>query len=287
MFGFEKRLEYPAVFFRNLMEITMPNRAFSSCISLSAGLVLSGHFALETAILGAMAIITTYSSQAIYNNIKDIDGDKVNSSSRPLASGFFSVSSAWALMGLLIFLGICFAYLASPIVLMANMFGAGLGIVYSAYTKSRSLLSYITLVSTHLVLPLATGYLISQSLDLKLLLIVAFIYASEVLAFSIKDYKDVRGDRKMGMQTLPIILTPKKASLVTFAGFCIPPALVWIPWSYLGLSMAFLAIYLGTGVLRYFLGLMLLRNPSSAVGGEILKKFRYILMLQMLAWCLS
>jgi|GEM_PF-4047428 len=287
MFGFEKRLEYPLVFFRNLMEITMPNRAFSSCISFSAGLILAGHFALETALLGAMAIITTYSSQAIYNNIKDIDGDKVNSSDRPLASGFFSVSDAWILMGILVVLGICLAYLASPVVLIANMFGVVLGIIYSAYTKSRCFLSYITLVSTHLVLPLVTGYLIFKAFDVELLIIILFIYASEVLAISIKDYKDVKGDKEMGMQTLPIVMSPKKAAMVTFTGFCIPLAIVWLPWTFLGLSLLFLAIYLTTGLVRYFLGLMLLRNPSSAVGAEILKKFRYILMLQMLAWCLS
>jgi 4-hydroxybenzoate polyprenyltransferase len=270
-----------------IAEITMPNRAFASAIAFVAGLTMSGFFNPLTAILGVMAIITTYCSQAIYNNIKDIEGDKVNAGWRPLASGSLDVRFAWTLMFALIVTGFGLAYLASPILAGIDCVAVALGIIYSKYTKSRGMLSYFTLVTTHMVIPLLSGYLIFGNMDAKLIIIIAFIYLTEVLAITIKDYKDVEGDRKMGMRTLPIMLSPEKASRFTFLGFCLPLVLSWVPWTALGLSPLFLVIYLCSGLARYKLGSKLLADPSPEEANKILKKYRYILMLQMVAWCLS
>ncbi|MEW6748344.1 MAG: UbiA family prenyltransferase [Candidatus Micrarchaeota archaeon] len=272
---------------RDILEITMPNRAFASCVSFTAGVLLSGTFDLRVALLGAPMILCTYMSQAIVNNLQDIEGDRTNAPERPLACGSIKVRSAWALMLFLIALGFVFAALASPMLIAVNILYIILGVVYSTQTKSRWYLSYATLVTTHIVIPLVSGYLLFQGLGLKIVLIAAFMYLTEIPAFSIKDYKDVQGDREMGMRTLPIVFTPEKAARITFIGFCLPLLLVWVPWYFLGLSTLFLAIYLVAGALRYHFASKLLSSPLPATASLILKNFRYILLLQMIGWCLS
>jgi len=248
---------------------------------------MSGFFETETVILGMLMILCTYSSQAIFNNIRDLEGDKVNAPDRPLASGSIKVKHAWMLMGFLIVLGFVLAYLASPFLLVVNTVYITLGLLYSAFTKSKWYLSYSPLVTSHIVVPLASGYLLFGAFDEKILAIIAFIYLTEVLAFSIKDYKDVRGDRLMGMKTLPVVLNPKKAAQITFVGLSLPLMFVWVPWHFLELSSLFLIIYLISGIWRYLSGSRLLKNPSPFVASQILNNFRYMLILQMVGWCLA
>lgn len=267
--------------------IMMPNRAVSSCIALAAGLVMGNAFSFELALFGSLMIIATYSSQAVYNNIRDVEGDRINAPHRPLASGSLGIDFAWGLLGFLTLCGFAFAVVAGPLFLFANIMFISVGYVYSRYTKSMGLLSYATLVSSHFVLPLAVGYLVGNPLDLRILAIAAFIYITEILAISIKDYKDFEGDKATGIKTLPVQIGLENASRLTFIGMLLPLFLSWIPWAVLHLSIMFLVFYLASGLLKIHMGTRLIRNPTPAVAGNILKNYRYALMLQMFAWCFS
>ncbi len=270
----------------DVLQIMMINRAFIACISFSVGMFMSGFFDLEVAALVSLAIIATYSSQAVYNCIKDIEGDKINAPWQPLASGRLSTGFAWTLMGFLIALGLVFFWLANHWFVLLGIAFDLLGIFYSAYAKGRHFVSYVTLVSTHMAIPLAAGYLLVGHPDLRLAIAIAFIYMTEVLSMSIKDYKDVQGDQEMGLRTLPVVLGTRKASLLTFAGFCSPLLLSWIPWLLLHTSLVFLVASVSSGVARLCLGLYFVAQPTPDVGSTTLKKFRYVRIAQMLTWCL-
>jgi 4-hydroxybenzoate polyprenyltransferase len=247
---------------------------------------MSGAFDFRVAALVSLAMIATYSSQAVYNCINDVEGDKVNASWQPLASGQMSTGFAWKMMAALAVMGLALFWLAVPQLILLGVAFVLLGVFYSAYAKARHFVSYTTLVTTHMAMPMAAGYLLAGQIDLRLAVAIGFIYMTEVLSMSIKDYKDVPGDRRVGLRTLPIVLGPQKAALVTFAGFCSPFILSWIPWLVLNLNPAFLAASLASGAARIFLGLGFLSRPDSGQGKETLNKFRYVRIAQMLSWCL-
>ncbi|MEW6722438.1 MAG: UbiA family prenyltransferase [Candidatus Micrarchaeota archaeon] len=269
------------------LRIMMPNRAFASCGAFVAGMALSGIVQADVALFGSLMILSTYSSQAVFNNIRDLDGDSVNAPSRPLVSGALSIGFAWTLMGVLIALGFLFAYLASPFLVAVNAAYIILGIAYSAVTKARWHLAALTLATTHIVTPIVSGYLVFGQPDLRIAVVALLMYATNSLVWSIKDYKDVEGDRKTGVLTLPVVLTSQTAALVTFAALALPLAGGWVAWYVLGLSTVFLAIYLASGVIRLFLGKMLLADQSPQTASKILINFRFALLLEMVGWCLS
>jgi len=271
----------------DILRIMMPNRAFASAMAFVAGMVLCEMFDAQTAFFGILMIISTYSSQAVYNNLKDIDGDSVNAPERPLVNGSITLREAKTIMYSLIVLGFVFAYIAAPILIFVNILYICLGIIYSAFTKSTWYLSYLTLTTTHLVIPLATGYLIYGQLDYKIMIIIAFVYLTEGFIWSIKDYKDVHGDEKMGVNSLPVSLKPEKAAKVTFATLCTPLAFAWIPWHFLELSIFFIITYMIAGVVRAYLGSILLKDQTPRLTEGILKNFRYVLFIQMIAWCMA
>lgn len=269
------------------LRIMMPNRAFASCICFAAGMVISGFFNPAIVILGSLMILCTYCSQAIFNNLIDREGDRINAPHRPLVSGSLTAEFAWSMMFFLLALGFVFAYLASPVLILFNILYIFYGIIYSAFTKAKWYLAYFTLATSHVVTPILSGYLIFGQLDAKILIVILFMYLTEMIVWSIKDYKDVEGDAKTGIMTLPVVMNPKKASQITFLALCLPLVLVWMPWQMLGLSTTFLIIYLIAGSIRYYFGKQLMKNQSPTVAANILNNFRLVLFLQMIGWCLS
>ncbi len=271
---------------KDLSSLTLPNRALPACASFIAGYVYSGGASPATAALGVLTIITTYSAAAIYNNIRDVDGDRINAPDRPLARGAISLRSAWLLMFTLAALSLAMGFMVSPLFALIDGIAILLGWVYSRFSKSRWYLSYGTLVTTHHVIPFIAGFTINAMVSLSLATIVVFIAASDVLAISIKDYKDVKGDSSLGPKTLPVVFQPGDAAKITFIGFAAPLFLIWLPWAILKLSMAFLLLNIATGTMRILLGFELLRDPSPGTAGGILKKFRLITLLQLMGWVL-
>ncbi len=270
---------------KDFLSLTLPNRALPACASFIAGYVYSGGADPLTAALAVLTIITTYSAAAIYNNIRDIESDRVNSPDRPLARGAFPVWGAWVLLAALAAASLAMGLAVSPLFAAIDLVAIALGWVYSRYSKSMWYLSYGTLVTTHHVIPFVAGYTMNAGLSLSLALIVAFIAASDMLAISLKDYKDVRGDSLLGLRTLPIAFQPRDAAKITFIGLCMPLLLIWLPWSLLRMSLSFLAVNLATGAARMVLGFQLINDPSPGTAGSILKKFRLIILLQLIGWC--
>jgi geranylgeranylglycerol-phosphate geranylgeranyltransferase len=273
--------------FLDVLRIMMPNRAFATCVAFMDGMSMGGHFDAGTAVFGSFMILSTYCSQAVFNNIRDIEGDKVNAPSRPLASGSLSVGFAWSLMGTLILLGFLFAYLASPFLVLVNMLYIAIGLVYSTVSKSRWHLAYVTLATSHIVVPIVSGYLVFGHLDARIALIAGFMYLTQSVVWSIKDYKDIEGDRKTGVMTLPVVMDPKDASKVTALVLSLPLAFFWVPWYFLHLSYVFLGLYLASGIARFVLGTRLMADHSPESASKILINFRYALLLEMVGWCLS
>jgi len=274
-------------FVKDILEITMPNRALTACLAFSSGFVLTGYLELPVLILGIMTIICTYCPMAIYNNILDIKGDKINAPDRPLPSGRISIKFAKTLMIGMIVLSFIMAYFVSTFFFLAILLWVIMGYIYSKHTKSVWFLSYFTLVTTHIIIPIISGYLIFGVFDTKLLMIVIFMYVTEVIAFSLKDYKDIDGDRKMSMNTLPIHFNKKVAVKITAAGLIFPLFLSWFPWHFFELSIYFIIIYILAGLVRSHFARKLITDSSPASAISILKNFRYVLLLEMFAWCLS
>jgi geranylgeranylglycerol-phosphate geranylgeranyltransferase len=273
--------------FNEWYQLLMPNRAFILCFSFAAGMALSGTLDPLKLVFGMMTLLCAYCSAAVFNNICDVESDRINDPSRPLARGLISLRAAWLTMFALIGAGLFFGTFVSVMMVAINIVYVGFGTVYSLVSKSRWFLSYATLVTSHMITPLTIGYLVFGSVDQKILTVLAFVFITEVLAFSLKDYKDVEGDRSVGMNTLPIAFRLEDATRITALGLVLPLILVWLPWSYLKLSPVFLGGYLIAGVIRTGFAVRLMGDPTPTSAGIILKKFRYVLLLQMICWCLS
>ncbi len=264
--------------------LLMPNRALSICAASLAGALLGGGFDAPQAGLLAASFLTSYCSQAVFNNICDIEADRINKNPSRLLTTREGIRDAWVLVGLLILAGALLAAAVGPGALAINLIFVGLGIFYSKIAKGIWFVSYPLLVTTHMVLPILSGYLTHGTVGPMIAIILSFIYLTEAAAFSLKDYKDVEGDGAMAKSTLPLSLGPERAIWVTRAGLLMPLLLVWALGELLRPSALFLAVYSVTGLARLGLVFLLASGADRRTAGQAVKYFRYVLLLQMLGW---
>ncbi len=270
---------------RDILRISMPERALAAIASYNTGLMLGGGWNPFPAALGSATIVLAYCAGAVYNCIRDREADLINQADPPLGDGRLGIRFAYALMLAYAALSLFAAYLTHPVLAVADIAAIILGIVYSRYTKSILFLSYLTLVTTHLAVPLISGYVVAGAFHPVILFIAGFMLVSEIFSISIKDFKDVEGDRKMGVQTLPVVFSPEVASRITFIGMTFPLILVWFPWYFFKLSLLFLAMTILASSLKMMLGYRLMKNPKRDTAKKVLGYFRYIMIIQIVSWC--
>ena len=175
----------------------------------------------------------------IFNDIQDINTDKINKPLRPIASGAISVREAKNYSIILFLTGVGFCLLLPlPAVLTALVIALPAMIIYSIKFKSK---------------PLLGNLLISFLLGLTFLF-CGFVFGSVIpmiipasLAFSLtlvrevtKDIEDFEGDRKSGLRTMPVVFGLNKSirmviflSVATGIFSLIPYFINYYSWFYL------------------------------------------------------
>ncbi len=166
-----------------------------------------------------VVIALNFTFAATVNDIVDVPIDEVSNKHRPLISGALTVDqyrSIALILGTMIVTGsllinytvfictvlfhICFYFYSVPPLRLKRHFIPG-GILLA-------LAGLITVMSGYGFFSLNTAF---QSFPLKLsIFILVFLF----LVVHIRDFKDIEGDAKEGIQTLPVVLGEKKARIL-------------------------------------------------------------------------
>jgi 4-hydroxybenzoate polyprenyltransferase len=266
-----------------LISLFKPQRTLVSCTAFFVAMVFADRLELSSLFLGWSAIILAYSSQSVYNDIIDLDSDRINAPDRVLVRGILDMRSAYLLMFLLLTLSLICAYVVSINLFLIGILALIMGLAYNRFTKRNGFLSYPTLALTHICLPFLAGYATVAGFDDRVFVALLFLFMSNWLAISIKDFKDVAGDVKQGVKSFPVIFGEKKAAMLTSLGFMMPLFLVWIPVYYLQPPIWFILPFLVVGIWKLCTIPGLIENPFLN-GGRALKGFRLMLIIELLAW---
>lgn len=196
--------------------------------------------------LSLMGFLTGFfisSFSMVSNDIYDLDVDRINQPSRPLASGFVSIRSAWAFALVLLIIGL----LASSSLGAANFAIAAvfalIGWFYNFHGKKMGLAGN-SLVALSLAIPYIYGSVAlgNYSLNLGYLLALTSFLAGlgrEVL----KGISDVEGDRIRKIRTVAISKGIGAARMTTAGLFLLAVASSTLPVA-LGLLGQALPVYI-------------------------------------------
>lgn len=250
---------------KSFIELTRPFTLIYPPLAVICGAVLAVGAVTMNVVYGAIAAILLNASSNVFNQYFDLAIDKINKPKRPLPEKRVSINSSIGFGWYLMILGLVLAHFASGqffILIIAAMFFV---ISYSAppmRTKKHGFMANLTIAIPRGLLPLVAGWATVASV----FTITPWLFGTVMALFvfgatSSKDFSDVRGDRKYGVKTLPIIYGAEKTVKI-MAPFLVLPFLLFIPYVYFGL-LAFDFIWIaGLSLLGGYTVYLLMKDPK-------------------------
>jgi 4-hydroxybenzoate polyprenyltransferase len=240
-----------------------------------AAAALSRPWATPALLAASVSAAAATGASNAWNQVFDVELDRVNKPERPLPSGRISAQSALLLGHGLALLALLVGALASWPFVACVAFGLLATWVYSAppaRTKARPFLALLTIaVPRGVLVPVAGWSVVAEPTrtDPWALGLVSGLFV--LGAAGTKDFSDVAGDRAHGCRTLPVLLGPERAArwMAPFLAlpFLLYPALGALGWLSAD-RLRLLVLGLALAVLGALTARALLRDPARLASGE-------------------
>ena len=157
----------------------------------------------------AMYLVALYAY--VYNDIRDMDADKINSANRPLASGRVSKRQAVKFVIAAAASALTITFFVNPMVFALACFGLVLGYIYSTpplSLKNRFFLKQTTASLWAAIASLGGGIAAAGQIT-GTTLYAALLFFAYGMAFSpVADIGDIPGDRAAGKKTVAVVMGP-------------------------------------------------------------------------------
>jgi len=180
-------------------------------------------FAVLAGMVLVASILLAWKASVIVNDIYDFKIDEISNPDRPLQKKIFTIRE-YAELGMLVFLLSLLGGLTVSVKFSAILFVYQIiAWVYSApsfrlkrFPVVATLVSSVaSLVVLFIGFTLVSGDANIQGLSWR---IIFLMMGGLTLSLPIKDFKDIEGDKKYSIQTIPVLLGKEKGRLVVAAG---------------------------------------------------------------------
>ena len=203
-------------------------------------------FLIITASLCSVALAWWFAAGV--NDLNDLEADRISNPSRPLVSGIINADEYRALILVSLLLSLLAAHLVRYPFFVTILLTTAFSYLYSAppfRIKKAPFLATFVLALSSVLICLAGFVLFSDDYSFcgfppRVLLTILVAYT---LAFTIKDIKDLKGDRLTGTVTLPTLLGEEKGKRIT--GILVVLAYLNVPLLLKLLRLAPFAMLLG------------------------------------------
>ena len=199
-------------------------------------------------IVGALLYSALNGASNSYNQVYDLEIDRINRPKRPLPSKKLSTKEALGFTFFVYSLGLIIAFFISFLFFVVTATCLIITTLYSTppiYLKKRFLMSNITIAFCQSWLFLLAGWVIypfTNPLEPSFWFIGMILFIFLIGACGTKDFTEIKGDGKYHMKTLPVLYGYGRALEITGPFFVFP--LLLIPIGVLLGILSFTAIYL-------------------------------------------
>ncbi len=189
-----------------------------------------------------------------YNQLTDLEEDRINAPLRPLVTGELSVKECK------IFLTILLLFSTVPLLILGRYLALGLmlagpvfsGVIYSRWRVKGSMIKPLFVAFGWSFVPLIAYSAITNQITVLFLVFLPFFLSLMFLTTTMGDLRDVEGDKENGVRSLPVIFGIR-AVIVNLQIYTITTYFILV----LGIILQVLPIDATCGLLG---GLLLLRH---------------------------
>ncbi len=209
----------------------------TNCLLSACGVLVGAYLtrvcgATAPVILAAIATFFACAAGNTFNDISDVEADRINRPKRALPSGAISIQLAGYLTVGFAVIGLCLAYLAGGRVFGIVVLELVLLATYSLWLKRVPFLSNVIVAILGGMIFLTGGLAVDLELTFVLpgpLIAASFAFLLHLVREIVKDALDIEGDKAVGVKTLPIVVGVSLSIGIAFLFLCVLIMLTLFP----------------------------------------------------------
>lgn len=245
------------------VKILRPSVFLLGMLGVLVGALLAGVSSIETIALGILITFLVTGGGNVINDYFDYDIDKVNQPKRPIPSGKISLGAAKIYAIVLFALAALLSTTLNVYAMSLVLFNIMIAFVYSWKLKAKPLIGNLSdswLAASTFVL----GGLLSGGLNLAILSIFLMAFAGNTTREIVKAVEDIKGDRKAGYKTLPIVIGAHFSKFVALSFLIIAILLSFIPYGLGIFGINYLYAIFIADLVFSAAGFMMMTNPTKS-----------------------
>jgi len=260
-----------------------------NCIITSVSVLVGAWIARQVALSGALVIaaligFTVCAFGNLINDIKDIEIDRINNPMRPLPAGKVKKNIIWFMAFACMVISSTVSFFLGRIPFIIVIAAIVMLIFYSVFLK-KTVLGNITVALIAGLSFIFGGVIASNMLALIPAIFSILIHMPREI---VKDVMDMKGDRMTGAATLPIMLGPPRAYIISAIFLGLLCLVLPIPYIAGMLGAAYMIIILaGAYPLLVYMIWLLLRKPPATTLPLISNLIKASMIVGLLAMIIS
>ena len=259
---------------KGLIELLRPELPFAAgvCVIIGEIIALDGFPPFPELFLGFIWGFFLSGSAMILNDVFDVEVDRVNVPTRPLASGLISTRTAVGFAIIVTLIGLVASFFIDKLAVLLYVIFWIIGFSYNWKLKERGFFGNL-FVSSSVAITIILGSIVvdkpwNRAVVIFSMMVFLFSLGEEIAA----DAMDVKGDKKRNIRSIPILIGRKNALYISFSLFFIEVVLSFLP-VILGLfGISYLIAISLTDILVLFLGVELIRSQNIKTGLSYIRK---------------
>jgi geranylgeranylglycerol-phosphate geranylgeranyltransferase len=174
----------------------------------------------EQAVFGFLTAFLLLAGTMVFNDIQDVQVDRVNSPDRPIPSGRVTVRQGYALSIIVSTLALISSLVLGVLTFLITLIALVLMAYYNTRGKRTGLLGN-AVVSFNVALPFFFGGLAVNSLRPLLFIFFLLAFLANTAREVAKGIADVAGDSSKGIMTVAVTQGPKRAAMLAAEFFVV------------------------------------------------------------------
>lgn len=195
---------------------------------VAAAVIANGSLSLpnvEKVLLVVLFGFFSLTGTIVFNQYHEIEIDRINKPQRPLPSGQLRKEDAFLIVVLSYVLSILLAVFLGFIYMLMAIANILISIFYSVPvvgTRRNILLSTVLVSLGYAIISFVAGWSIYRPVTEISWWLLAFLFITDVGEVFTKDYRDIEGDKRGGLTTLPILVGYRKAAKINMFIYLTP-----------------------------------------------------------------
>jgi len=259
---------------KGLIELLRPELPFAAGICVIIGEIIAlGNFPrLPELFLGFIWGFFLSGSAMILNDVFDVEVDRVNVPTRPLASGLISTSTAVVFAIIVTLIGLVASFFIDQLAVLLYVIFWVIGFSYNWKLKERGFFGNLFVSSSVGITIILGGIAVGEPWNPAVVIFSAMVFLFSLGKEIAADAMDIEGDKKRNVKSIPILIGRKNALYISFSLFAAEIVLSFLP-VILGLfGTSYLVIISLTDVAILFLGVELIRSQTVKTGLSFIRK---------------